>query len=112
MLNQLEQAVLNRFFESEGLEKGHCDMSQIRITDRDFTGAGFVTWLKPNQLIVENGPSSFTGGRIGARLNGNLEAGFVVYIKEGYIHALEGYTYGEEWPEEIKSFDLYLVESP
>jgi hypothetical protein len=34
-------------------------------------------------------------------------AGFVLFIKKGRINMLEGYTYGEPWPQNVHSFHLY-----
>jgi hypothetical protein len=59
---------------------------------------------------LKNAPSSFTGGRVGATINSNIEIGFVFYIRNGCVDAIEGYTYGEEWPDSITNFDLYLID--
>ena len=39
---------------------------------------------------------------------GGLEfgAGFLVYIEDGKLHALEGYTYEEPWPASPEPFAL------
>jgi hypothetical protein len=43
-----------------------------------------------------------------ARLNASkLETGYVVYVDNGYLTTIEGYTYGDDWPESIGSFELY-----
>jgi hypothetical protein len=108
-LTKFEQSALSRFLKSEGFTI--CDnLSQIKITDRYLTGKGFITELMPNHLHVLNGPSSFRGGHVGATINGNLEVGFLFFIKKGYVDAIECYTYGEEWPSEIKTFDFYLID--
>lgn len=33
-------------------------------------------------------------------------AGFVLYVKDGRLDALEGYSYDEPWPPAIASFEL------
>ncbi len=33
-------------------------------------------------------------------------AGFLLYIKNGVLDMLEGYSYDEPWPESINSFNL------
>lgn len=110
ILNQLEQAVLERFIKSEGLKVNKIDFHEIQVVERDFTGSGFMTWLEPNKLLILNGAKSFTGGKIGARINSTIEAGFIFYIKDGSINTMEGYTYGEEWPEEVKNFKIYVID--
>ena len=39
-------------------------------------------------------------------------AGFVLFINNGLIHMLEGYTYDESWPSDIKSFELRYIKLP
>ncbi len=44
-------------------------------------------------------------------MSGDLEgvahgAGFVLFIRDGALACLEGFTYDEPWPETIKSFTL------
>ena len=36
--------------------------------------------------------------------------GFLVYIDNGLLKMLEGYTYGEPWPEHIDAFTLSYSE--
>jgi hypothetical protein len=33
-------------------------------------------------------------------------AGFLLYVQDGVLHMLEGYTYDEPWPQEPLSFEL------
>jgi hypothetical protein len=109
VLDELEQAVLALFFKSEEIKASSDDLSKIEVDCRDLTGAGLITQLKPNQLKILKGPSSFTGGRVGAKLNRSVDVGFVVYIQDGYVEAVEGYTEEGEWPKDIKLFDLKLI---
>ena len=34
-------------------------------------------------------------------------AGFVLYIKDGYLDMLEGYSYDEPWPSSVEGFALH-----
>jgi len=34
-------------------------------------------------------------------------AGFVLFINDGLISMLEGYTYGEPWPEDITGYSFH-----
>src|SRR5688572_4118424 len=109
VLNKLEQAVLALFFESELMEIVNGNLNKAEITDREFTGVGFITQIQPNQVKILKGPASFTGGRIGAKLNSSIDVGFVIYIKDSYVDALEGYTEDGEWPDKIDWFDLSII---
>jgi hypothetical protein len=108
-MNELEQAVLRLFFESEGFGNIEVNLTLVRILKRDSTGSGFMTWLVPHDLEVLNGPLNFTGGRVGGKINDTIDVGFVVHIKNSYVDIVEGYTYDEEWPQEIRSFKLSLI---
>jgi hypothetical protein len=47
-------------------------------------------------------------GRVGAWLNvSRVETGYIVYVDGGYLTAMEGYTYGEDWPAEVEQVELY-----
>ena len=51
---------------------------------------------------------SLRWGKIGARLNvAKIETGYLVYVDDGYLTAVEGYTYGDEWPNQIDRMELY-----
>lgn len=110
VLTILEQAILSKFFEIEGFKIENVNLEQIQVVERQFTGIGFISQLNPKDLKIVNGSQDFIGGTVGAKLNGKIDAGFLVYVKNSYIDALEGYTYGEDWPEIIETFELYLMQ--
>ena len=60
-------------------------------------------------LKVESDDSSYKWGKLGAKLNGTIDTGYLIYVDCGYLHALEGYTYAEEWPEDISEIETYIV---
>lgn len=79
------------------------------VESREFTGAGFYTTFKINDsapMLV--GKNSFQLGDVIGTIKGvKYGVGFVLFIKDGKIDFLEGYTYGEEkWPENIEDFRL------
>jgi hypothetical protein len=39
--------------------------------------------------------------------DGRDETGYLVYIDDGYVTSVEGYTYGDEWPDQIEQVELY-----
>jgi hypothetical protein len=51
-------------------------------------------------------------GDVGATIEGvNHGAGFLIFVRDGYLKFLEGYTYDEPWPDktdvsELKYFDV------
>src|SRR6478735_7568375 len=93
-LNSLEKAVIQKFLESLGMDSLKEDLFQdISIKTRDLTGSGFMTRIKtPNLLHCRSLPAHYKGGNIGARINdGEIEAGFVIYLIDNDISEIEGY---------------------
>jgi hypothetical protein len=84
------------------------------VTQREFSGAGFFTYLevpKEAPRIQMTGRIYF--GDVHAQLpNLNNGAGFVLFIKDGKLELLEGYTYGEPWPDRIDTFSLRYAKTP
>ena len=55
-------------------------------------------------------PSPF--GDVRAEMEGLQHgAGFLIFIECGVIHNLEGYTYDEDWPDEVRGFTLRNIDS-
>jgi len=88
--------------------------SAIAIS-REFTGYGFyLSFVLPENIdkLDEHFPvrSSFSFGDVEAKLASLKHgAGFLLWIKNGFLSTLEGYTYDEEWPRVIDSFELHYL---
>lgn len=111
--NELEKSVVGRLLSDPELKpvRPSVDFEKVRVADREFTGGGFLTEFEQSQelKLFEDGVS-LRWGKVGARLNASkLETGYVVYIDNGYLTTVEGYTYGDEWPDSIDSIDLYVL---
>ncbi len=107
----LEWAIVDRLLQDPELhpEKADVKRAEIDVIDREFTGVGFLTEFEPSEeLKLFADGVTLRWGKVGARLNASkIETGYVVYVDNGYLTTIEGYTYGEEWPERIDSFELY-----
>ncbi len=112
-LKSIEIAIINCLLSDKdvGLIKNSVDFDQIKVVSRDFTGPGFLTELRSNQkLKLFSDGVSKRWGKVGARLNSpGIETGYLLYIDNGYLTSIEGYTYGENWPDEIYEFEIYDV---
>ena len=79
------------------------------VAKREFTGVGFFTEFgHPPEAVRLQTPSRVRFGDVLADIEG-LEhgAGFVLYIDEGLITMLEGYTAANEpWPDPTGRFSL------
>jgi len=110
-LSQLEFDVLDKLLAGEdpiviALRK---QLRVARVKSRELTGVGFYTEIElPRD--VEPAPM-----RSGAVKFGDVVAdvpglrggvGFLLFICDGRIEMLEGYTYEEPWPSQIDSYRL------
>lgn len=80
------------------------------IASREFTGVGFFTRFSIPQsgdLCLDT--NEFYFGDVDGRINGQEGAvGFVLFVRDGYIFALEGYTSAvDQWPDSYEQIDLY-----
>lgn len=85
------------------------DPEAVKVIERAFTGIGVMTSLEQCEgLRLFDKGVALRWGEIGARLNADrLETGYVVYVDDGYVNTIEGYTYGRDWPREVDRFELY-----
>jgi hypothetical protein len=101
----LEKAVIERLLAEDDptLETLRTQMQAAYVTSRKLTGVGFFTDIS---IYPENRPlkqlPSFVFGDVEASIEGLQHgAGFLLYVKQGFLSMLEGYCYSERWPETI-----------
>ncbi len=110
-LTPLEKAVLEKLL-SGGSERYRILQKQFsisRVEDRKMTGVGFFTDLSlPDDAPKLPDEATFHISDVAADINDLKHgAGFVLFIRKGRIDMLEGFTYGEPWPQNVDSFHLY-----
>jgi hypothetical protein len=80
-----------------------------RVAARRFTGVGFFS-----SLVVPDGVAttsvtrkSIALGDATATIDG-LEhgAGFVLFVREGVLETLEGFSFDEPWPDDVTRFQI------
>lgn len=107
----LEWAIIGRFLRDPELHPVKVDVKRAKldIIGREFTGVGFLTEFEPSEeLKVFADGVTLRWGKVGARLNASkIESGYVAYVDNGYLTTIEGYTYGEDWPDRVSDFELY-----
>jgi hypothetical protein len=106
----LERAVLKKVLEGEDniLSMLRQQLEKAKVTERKVTGVGFYTTLAvPDSVGQVPGGLTVKLGDVHADIadlrNG---AGFLLYVQNGRLDLLEGYTYDEPWPQEITGFEL------
>lgn len=83
----------------------------LTVSERKMTGAGFYT----DFFIAPTAPrcaekESFEIGDIMAQIDGvEHGAGFLLFIRDGVLSLLEGYTYDEPWPNSIPKYKLAYI---
>jgi hypothetical protein len=113
VLEPLEAAVLDRLLAGEHpvLTALRGQLAGATVKSRELTGVGFFTKFA---LAVDAAPAPVRTLRFGdvqAAVTG-LEhgAGFVLFVNDGLLRMLEGYSYGEPWPEQIEEFSVSYIE--
>lgn len=113
-LSTFERDVLRVLLSGDdaGLEILRLQCDSAHVVSREYTGHGFFTGIT-TAADVPRLPyrGSVRFGDIGAALAG-LEhgAGFLLFIDDGLITMLEGYSYDEPWPDSPEQFDLFYLE--
>lgn len=80
---------------------------KAQVEDRIFTGVGFFTHFKISEdspCVIE--PVEYGYGNVSGKING-IDIGFVLFIKNGIMTCLEGYTYYTSWPDLITHYELW-----
>jgi hypothetical protein len=114
-LNKLEREAMELLLadDHEWLSLLRDQYESARIKSKEYTGAGFYIFFE----VSGNAPRlpdrcKFELGDIFAEIEGlKYGAGFTLFIENGVIDNLEGYTYGEvSWPETIDKYKLQYSE--
>ena len=112
ILNKLEKTLIKQFLKRKAvrLQNEESFISDLSVECRDFTGVGFVVNLsKSERLKVGDTGESYRWGDLGAKLNSSLDTGYLFYVENGYLASIEGYTYAEDWPDNISEIEVYFI---
>jgi hypothetical protein len=109
-LTPLEAQVIRMLLEGENavLAILRQQAEQVRVSSRKMTGVGFFTdlALDPQAVRVAGSPSFRLGDVNGTAANVKHGLGFLLYVKDGVLRQLEGYTYDEPWPDVVRGLVL------
>jgi hypothetical protein len=108
---KFETELMGKLLEGDGdnLEILRRQYEAATVKTREFSGAGFfTTFYVPEKSTRLPREESLRLDGITGKINGVANgAGFVLFVKKGAIHLLEGYTYGDEhWPEILTEYKL------
>ncbi|MDR1202997.1 MAG: hypothetical protein LBL58_15395 [Tannerellaceae bacterium] len=99
----------SEYSEKEKIKKQY---ENAYISGRKFTGVGFFTdFIVEDKSLYLPREINLELGRIHVDLEGTtMGAGFILFVSNGVIDTLEGYTYGEDtWPKKIKKYSFKLI---
>ena len=115
-LNELEEAVMEMLLAGENpiLEGLREQFANAKFEDRELTGVGFFCYFRvPDHAKRLSAETNFVLNDVNAEIPGLKNgAGFLLFIRNGCIQALEGYTVEEDWPETIEGFELHYHSFP
>ncbi len=113
-LTPLERAVLEKLCSGDHpVWRALRRQAQVAtVASRELTGVGFFTTLElpPDIERAPTRPGRLHLGDVEAVVPGLRNgAGFVLFVQDGIIELLEGYSYDEPWPEQILTVELRFL---
>lgn len=88
-------------------------VERAKLVQREYSGVGFFcTFEVSSDAPIVIGKGDFEIGDVFANMDGLAHgAGFLLFIRDGYLDFLEGFSYDEPWPSEDGNFTLsYRIE--
>ena len=82
------------------------------VKNRWFSAIGFITELDYSEkLRINTNAKLIISGNTGAILSSPIDTGYIFYFyyENGYVTDIEGFTYSEEWPEEIEKIETRYI---
>ena len=114
-LSKLESAVLDALLAGDDptLVVLRRQAAAAKLSAREETGVGFILTFDVPASEQPLATADFHFGDVSATVEGLKNgAGFVLFIRNGRLVALEGYSYDEAWPEEPGAFVLSYDREP
>ncbi len=109
-LTSLEKEVIRMLMAGDITELSalHLQANELSVSERKVTGVGFFATLSvPEQFErLPQRPSFKLGDVSGTATNIKHGLGFLLYVTDGALSMLEGYTYDEPWPNQIEGLTL------
>lgn len=79
---------------------------ESEIESIDFTGHGFFAYFKINDKCRKLERDTEINDVIGFLNEEKIVVGFILFIREGKIQMLEGFSYDDNWPEIIYKYEF------
>lgn len=111
-LSTIEKSVLEKMLDGNFplLIQLQQQLELCTVEKREFTGFGFYTALTiPQNIPRIAGLDIKFGDVIGCIPGLPSGVGFLLYVKDGVLDMLEGYSYDEPWPSSIDCSNLKYI---
>ena len=113
-LTSFERAVLSELLAINTVPNSiRSQLSHVRVSRREESGVGVFVHLFVPPEVIHEGVEGFNQqlGGVFVDIPGlRYGLGFVLFVTNGVLDMLEGYTFGDEkWPAEISKFSLHSV---
>lgn len=113
-LTKFESDVLGALLDGDNdvLKTLKLQIEQAEI-ERESTGAGFYLNFNVDRECPRVFPNKFRISDVTAEIAGlKYGAGFVLFVNDGAVSQLEGYSYEEPWPDTIKTYKFKQMNEP
>lgn len=114
-MNDLESTILDALLrgESEELAILREQARHVTVQKRDYTGVGFLTEFAVPTEAPRVNRKRLVISDVGADVDElGHGAGFVLFVENGAIRCLEGFSYDESWPSEARLRRWYYMRHP
>ena len=112
-LTTLEREVMQKLLDGDDLVLAILreQLNVTTVSERKMTGVGFYTnFLVRSDARHASENPSFEIGDVIAQIPGVKHgAGFLLFVRDGALSFLEGFTYDVPWPEHIAEYQLSYV---
>jgi hypothetical protein len=112
-LNALELTVLSLLLAGDDpvLALLRAQSEAATIASREMTGVGFYTNFVVPESVDRTVPQNFVLDDVFGTFTGSdTDAGFLLFVRNGVVSCLEGFTYGDEgWPTEPRLIEAYYM---
>jgi hypothetical protein len=113
---ELERAVLHAIFSEtpeiqDALER---QFEAAEVVERENTGVGFFTQIVVRADVPRVSSQSPLGREVGAKVDGlDHGMGFILFMKEGRMQTLEGFTYSDSTTElNFEALNFEVLRTP
>lgn len=104
-ISQLDEMIIARMLDDYPLYADNLreQLSKVRECDTVLSGKGFYTnfMLQDNAVPLPGCPDLELGFDMAEDENIDHQVGFMLFVRNGLIQMLEGFSYGQVWPQEV-----------